>query len=358
MGARRRTELPARPPLLRRLADALVALELEGCHIAVAVSGGVDSTALAWALAELAKRHRIVLSLAHVNHSLRGAESDADEAFVRELAEKLGAAFATRRVAPGTLRAAADSSRSRPTVQEAARRLRARALREMAAELGADQLATAHTADDQAETVLLRLLRGSSPAGLGGIAPRSSDGFVVRPLLRATRAEVLAYAATRNLCWREDPSNADPSYGRSRLRHTWLPGLRDAFNPQLLRALGDLAEAVRGESDWIDREVAQEAGRRFFEASDGDDGAVLDIEPAGWEPEMTPDALARRLLRHALHRVGGGRDVTRRHLDRGVAFLRTARIGSQLEFPGTLRLERAARGFRLTRARLPSGRPC
>ena len=358
MDERRRRRPSTRPRLLRWLAEELRALGLEGQHVAVAVSGGVDSTALAWALAELAPRDRIALSIVHVNHSLRGTESDADEAFVQELAAKLGVGFATKRVAPRALREGADSSRSRPTVQEAARRLRDRALRGMARDLGAQQIATAHTADDQAETVLLRLLRGSGPAGLGGIAPRSADGVVVRPLLRVSRADVLAYAAARSLGWREDPSNADPSYARSRLRHTWLPGLREAFNPQLLRALGDLAEAVREESDWIDREVVREAARRFSVAPDGERDTVLHIESEGWEPETTPDALARRLLRHALHEARAGRDVTRRHLDRGVAFLRTARIGSHLELPGALCLERTSRGFRLARVGLPSGRAC
>lgn len=358
MEARRRRRPSTRPRLLRRLAEELVALELGGQRLAIAVSGGVDSTVLAWSLAELTPRHRCALSILHVNHSLRGAESDADEAFVAELAAKLGVAFATTRVAPRALRESAGSSRSRPTVQEAARRLRDRALRAMATDLGAQRVATAHTADDQAETVLLRLLRGAGPAGLGGIAPRSEDGVVVRPLLRATRADVLAYAAARNLRWREDPSNADPSYARSRMRHSWLPGLREAFNPQLLRALGDLAEAVREESDWIDREVVREAARRFSVDADGDQEPVLHIEPRGWEPETTPDALARRLFRHALHEVRAGREVTRRHLDRGVAFLRTARTGSQLELPGALRLERTPRGFRLARVGLPSGPAC
>lgn len=358
MEERRGRRRSTRPRLLRRIARELANLALDGQPIAVAVSGGVDSTALAWALAELAPRRGITLSIAHVNHSLRGAESDADEAFVRELAAKLGVAFATKRVAPRDRQATADSSRSRPTLQEAARSLRNRALRQMAQDLGARRLATAHNADDQAETVLLRLLRGSGPAGLGAIAPRSEDGVVVRPLLRATRAEVLAYAAARSLRWREDPSNADLRYARSRLRHTWLPGLRAEFNPQLLRALGDLAEAVREESDWIDREVAREAAIRFSLDPDGDQDAVLHIESGGWEPMATPDALARRLLRHALHRVGAGRDVTRSHIDRGVAFLRTARTGSRLQFPGALRLERTPRAFRLVRVRLPSGRTC
>jgi len=345
--------------MLGELARALSDLGLEGRRIAVAVSGGVDSTALAHGLAALSGRRRLALSIAHVNHGLRGAESDADEAFVREVARALGLPFAGERVDPRERVAEAASSRERPTVQEAARSLRAAALRRMAAALGAQHVATAHTLDDQAETVLLRLLRGSGPGGLGGIAERSRDGFVVRPMLRIPRAEVVRFARSRGLAWREDASNASPRYARSRLRTAWLPGLREAFNPRLLRAIGDLAEAQRRESEWIEELVEREAERRFRRDAAG----ALRIEAKGWEPEATPDALARRLVRLALHRCGAGRDVSRPHLDRAVRFLREARARAALELPGGLRLRRDAQGFRLGAEpapgpACPSGLPC
>jgi tRNA(Ile)-lysidine synthase len=356
---RGRRSTPTRPALLRRLDAAVPALDLAGRAVAVACSGGVDSTALAVALVERARRHRLRVAIAHVNHSLRGTEADADEAAVRALADKLGVPFASARVDPRVARAQAASSRARPTVQEAARRLRERALRRLAGSLGSERIATAHTADDQAETLLLRLLRGVGPTGLAGIPPRSDDGVFVRPLLRASRDEVLAYAAARDLAWREDPSNADRHYARSRLRQDWLPGLRDAFNPRLLRALGDLAEAAREESDWIDALVAEEAGRRIrVEPGTTGEDPTLRIEADGWQPDRTPDALGRRLLREALHQLGAGRDVTRAHLDRALGFLREARPGARLELPASLRLVREARGFRLGRFSLRSGGPC
>jgi tRNA(Ile)-lysidine synthase len=300
---------------------------------------------LAHALTTLAERFTMRVSLAHVDHGLRGAESDADAAFVREFATALGVGFAAERVDPRALVRGAPSSRARPTLQEAARRLRADALRRLAASLGADRIATAHTADDQAETVLLRLLRGSGPAGLGGIPETSQDGWIARPLLAVSRASVLAYAQAQQLAWREDPSNANDRYARARLRHAWLPGLARNFNPQLLRAIGDLAEAQRRESEWIGTLVESEASRRFAWHEAG----YLCIEAKGWEPDSTPDALARRLARHALHRVGAGRDVTRAHLDRIVHFLRSARRGRSIELPMGLRLARDARVFRLGR---------
>jgi tRNA(Ile)-lysidine synthase len=321
------------------------ALGLSGRAVAVACSGGVDSVVLAHALVAIAERFALRISIAHVNHGLRGAESDGDEVFVREFASALGVAFASERVDPRARIREAPSSRSRPTLQEAARRLRADALRRLATSLGADRIATAHTADDQAETVLLRLLRGSGPAGLGGIPEISEDGLVARPLLAVSRAGVLAYAQVHALGWREDPSNANDRYARARLRHAWLPGLARDFNPRLLRAIGDLAEAQRRETEWTFALVDSEASRRFAWHEAGH----LCIEAKGWEADSTPDALARRLARLALHRMGAGRDVTRAHIDRIVRFLRSARPGRSIELPMGLRLARDARGFRLDR---------
>ncbi|MEN8182765.1 MAG: tRNA lysidine(34) synthetase TilS, partial [Myxococcota bacterium] len=172
----------------------------------MAVSGGIDSTTLAHALRVLPEGLGIDLRIGHVNHGLRGSESEADEAAVAALAEALDVPWARRRVAPESLRAGAPSS-LRPTLQEAARRLRYRALAEMAEELGASVVATAHTRDDQAETVLLRILRGTGPSGLAGIPERSADGRVVRPFLRVSRAQIETWAGERGLTWREDASN-------------------------------------------------------------------------------------------------------------------------------------------------------
>jgi tRNA(Ile)-lysidine synthase len=308
---------------------------------------------LAHSLVQRVSRFDLAVVLAHVNHGLRGAQSDAEEAFVADFAKRLGVACAARRVDAVGRRAGARSSRARPTVQEAARRARADALRGLAAELGAAHVATAHTADDQAETVLLRLFRGSGPEGLGGIAEASADGFFVRPLLRATRAQVLLHARRHALTWCEDPSNADRRYARARLRHGWLPGLARDFNPALLRAIGDLAEAQRRESEWTSTWVDTEARRRFALEPDGS----LRVAGAGWDPAETPDALARRLARIALHRMGASRDVSRAHLDRIVRFWRTGRRGRSIELPGALVLSRELQGFRIARG-LPPGGGC
>jgi tRNA(Ile)-lysidine synthase len=279
------------------------------------------------------------LAIGHVNHGLRGAQSDADEAAVAALAATLGVPARAARVDPVAARAAGPS-RDRPTLQEAARALRYAALRRMAEDTAAVCIATAHTADDQAETVLLRLLRGTGPDGLAGIPERSPDGRIVRPLLRATRAEIERFAAERGLAWREDASNASGVYARNRLRNDWLPGLARAFNPRLLRALTGLAEAQRKDSEWIGSQVEREALERF-----GMQGDWLRIETEGWRD--LPEALSFRLARRALDRCGGGRLASRRHLERMDAFLRRGALGRSLELPGELRLSRDRTGVLL-----------
>ncbi len=325
--------------MLAALAAALAALDCTGRTLLVAASGGIDSTVLAHALHALAPRLGLSLRLGHVNHGLRGAEADGDEAFVYSLGAQLGLPVLSRAVTPRTLREGG-SSRARPTLQEAARRVRYSAFAELAESAGADRIATAHTLDDQAETVLLRLLRGSGPSGLGGIPERSPDGRIVRPLLAVSRAEIERFALGRGLLWREDASNRNPAYARARLRRDWLHGLGEAFNPQWLRAIGDLAEAQRRESEWIEQRVTQEASARLAR-----EGEVWVLACDGWDE--LPVALARRLARRTLHVVGAGRDVSRRHLERVLAFVASARTGKTLQLPGGLVLERTRANVRI-----------
>jgi tRNA(Ile)-lysidine synthase len=307
--------------------------------VLVAVSGGVDSTTLLHGLGLLATRLELRLGVGHVNHGLRGAEADADEAFVREVAARLGVPAEVTRVEPRRLRETGPS-RSRPTLQEACRRVRYQALEAQAAALGLRHVATAHTADDQAETVLLRLLRGTAADGLAGIPERSPDGGIVRPLLAVSRTQITTFATSRGLRWREDPSNESPAYARSRLRSRWLPGLASEFNPGLLRALGRLAEAQRRDAEWMEVLVEQAARERFRV-----DAETIWIDPGGWSE--VPEALARRLARWALRRAGIARDVSNIHLARVVQFLRSAAPGRELELPGRLVLAREAAQFRL-----------
>jgi len=311
-----------------------------GGRLLVAVSGGRDSIVLLHGLRRIAPDCDLELVVAHVDHGLRGEASDDDHAFVESLAGEAGIAFVARRVDPERARQGGNS-RSRPSLEEAARTLRRAAFEEMADEVGARWIATAHHLGDQAETVLLRVLRGTGPDGLGAMAPVDPSGRLIRPLLATTPEAIAEEARVRRLRFRMDASNQDRRFARNRLRHDWLPGLAEAFNPQLLRNLGELAEAERRDLEWIEGLVA-EAAKERIEVGTG--GVRLAID--GWDE--VPEALARRLVRAALQYAGIAREVTRPHLSRVLAFLRRGRAAGRdlrVELPAGRVLRRVDEAF-------------
>lgn len=225
---------------LRSLTDA-------SAGVVVAVSGGADSVALARALDSARALHALLpLVLAHLNHQLRGHDSDADEEFVESLHAQLTSAGAPNLTLCRASRDIAAQARAEGANLEAlARRERYRWLAEVARAHGAKYIATGHTANDQAETVLHRLLRGTGLRGLRGIAARRQlePGLtLIRPLLSATRADIIAYLNELEQPYREDASNRDPRFTRNRIRHDLLPHLAEHYNPATVRVLASLAE--------------------------------------------------------------------------------------------------------------------
>ncbi|MHB1425648.1 MAG: tRNA lysidine(34) synthetase TilS [Gemmataceae bacterium] len=225
---------------LRSLTDA-------SAGIVAAISGGADSVVLVRALdAARNPRAPLPLVLAHLNHQLRGHESDADEEFVVSLHAQLTAAGRPNLTLCRTSRdMAAQAHAEGANLEALARRERYRWLAEVARERGMKYIATGHSANDQAETVLHRLLRGTGLRGLRGIAARRElePGLVViRPLLPATRADILAYLHELGQSFREDASNSDSRYTRNRIRHELLPHLAEHYNPAIVRTLAGLAE--------------------------------------------------------------------------------------------------------------------
>ena len=244
------TRAPAELRLVAdRAAKALAAARVPaaGDGVAVAVSGGADSLALLHALRALAGPRGWRLAVVTVDHGLRPG-SAADAAFVADHAKALGLPARVRTLAP------ADLSQHRQAGPEgAARAARYGALWPAADELGCRWLATGHTLDDQAETVLLQLLRGAGPDGLAGMAVRG--GRLLRPLLGARRAETRACCAAIGLEWREDPTNASDGPLRNRVRQRLLP-LLEELRPGATRALARTAALAAAERDWLDPLVA------------------------------------------------------------------------------------------------------
>lgn len=356
-----------------------------GMKVAVACSGGADSVALACLLAELKEALGLRLLLVHLNHQLRGAEADADEAFVRQLAERLEVEFFVRRedVAMRALRGkrSGQAPRDKTNLEEAGREARLEFFASLIAGGKADAVALAHTLDDQAETVLQRLVRGAGTRGLAGIYPvveqasgpaqRGSSGRteglklkLVRPLLGMRRAELRAYLAEREQTWREDASNLDRRRLRNRIRLELLPQLNSAA----IEHLGRLAAHAREEESFWAAYVEE----RFRALVDAAPGKNLEFEISSL---LAPDpllkrlparraaeaqrAVARRLLRRGLADIRGDlRRLTQTHVESVLRLAEEGQSGQRVVLPGVeveRRFDRLV--FRRVAARSEAGPP-
>ncbi len=228
-----------------------------GDRVAAAVSGGADSVALLCLLLELRAELGIALSVAHVNHQLRGGESDEDEQFVAKLAGQHGLELHVRQARVRT----SHNSTIGSGIEAAARDLRYGFFRDRARECHVTRIATAHTLDDQAETVLLRIFRGTGVRGLSGIHPRiifqeqgREFGQVLRPLLGFRRVALQKFLREQDQNWREDSSNRDIAFLRNRVRQRLLPMIADEFGEAAIEHMGELAEIARAEEEHWERD--------------------------------------------------------------------------------------------------------
>ncbi|MFZ1133927.1 MAG: tRNA lysidine(34) synthetase TilS [Candidatus Korobacteraceae bacterium] len=224
-----------------------------GDRVAVAVSGGADSVALLRVLLDLRAELGIVLTVAHFNHQLRAAESDGDEQFVAELARNLELPFLA-----GRADVSEHATTRKLSLEQAARDLRYRWLHQLAVQENLNAVATGHTLDDQAETVLMKFLRGAGTRGLGSIRPilMLEHVPVVRPMLETPRADVEYYLVSLNQPWREDHTNSDTRMTRNRVRHQLLPLLERDFNPNIRQLLSETADVALAEEDFWQPYVA------------------------------------------------------------------------------------------------------
>ena len=262
-------------------------------RLVAAVSGGSDSVALAVLLCDLHQRRDLELvAIAHLNHGIRGADADEDQRFCEGVAAELGFPFETARVDVPAL-----AQRQRLSIEVAGRRARQEFFREVLASRSADRLATAHTEDDQAETVLLRLIRGTGLKGLSGIAP--ARGPLIRPLLECSRRELQDELGRRHRTWREDSTNLDLSNPRNRLRLEVLPLLETHFNPSVRTSLKRLADHARADEMLLAREAAAATVTAVRLDSDGSVRLVESVL------RQLPGAITRRVVQHALALASG-----------------------------------------------------
>ena len=375
--------MPITPPMLNREHIR------PGDRVCAAVSGGADSVALLLLLhaANALPRNSlgVGLSAVHVHHGLRGAEADEDLAFVQALCGRLEVPLHVHHAGVAERVARSRELGAAETIEEAARELRYACFARLIAEEQADSVLTAHTLDDQAETVVMKLLRGAWTEGLSGIHPvvqvrgtgskeqgtgngeqRTGGGRIVRPLLGARRVELEDYLRARGQEWRTDSSNADEAFRRNRVRHHLLPILRE-YNPSIDLTLANMAELARDDEARWQAEVGRilpqvllpgkpvrGGGRAVSTAAGEPDSVALEIERLrGFDP-----ALRRRVVRAAARSLGVrlSFDETSRSLALagfGVHPTVAARAGAAVQMSGGLRAERSARELRLSRGNLP-----
>lgn len=325
-----------------------------GMKVAAGCSGGADSVALVRLLAELKGPLGIRLLVVHLNHQLRGADADADEGFVRRLAERLELEFLVRRED-----VAARARQRKINVEEAGRLARLEFFASLIAGGKADAVAVAHTLDDQAETVLARILRGAGTRGLAGIYPvveeRVSFGFaqderrsssklvLVRPLLGVRRAELRDYLSEQEQAWREDATNLDRARLRNRLRLELLPQLSRVAGPAAIEHLARLADHARQEESFWSAYVEERFQTRARRSGDEWEVAVEGLLAPMPELARLPArqaaeaqrAVARRLLRRTLAAVRGDlRRITQTHVESVLSLAEEGRSGQSVDLPG------------------------
>jgi tRNA(Ile)-lysidine synthase len=332
------------------------ALIREGDRVGVAVSGGADSVALLLLLVAIKKKIGITLSVLHFNHKLRGAAADGDEKFVAALARKYKLPFYSDTAAVKSI-----AKNDKANLEATARRLRYAFFSECASGHHLDKIVVAHTADDQAETVLAHILRGSGLAGLGGIHPQVDK--IVRPLLSVSRADLRLYLKGHKQAWREDATNRDTAKTRARIRKKLIPLLKKEFQPRIVEHLSSLSNHAR-QDDALLHHLAEERLRSSLEIIPG--GAqirIADLMPPNVQGnafaqigDQSPEqaaltGLSGRVVRLIFSRVklahvkgaknnSAGGEFTALHVRQVLELARHGKTGSSLPLPGNIEVRR------------------
>lgn len=330
-------------PFSQSVLDAIrkKALVRAGDRVGLAVSGGADSVALLRAMLELREELGVVVKVLHFNHRIRGADANADGQFVKELAVQHGVEFIG-----GTADTRAHGTEEKLSLEASARALRYQFFAEHIANRAVNKVATAHTLDDQAETLLLRLVRGTGLRGLRGVHDQTAEG-IIRPMLHLRRVDVERYLQSLGQSWREDATNADTHHTRNRIRHELLPVLVRDFNPQIAETLARTAEVLTADEEYLQAETrrllpllvlpgkpVRGGGRAATE-----DGVAIDAQKL----QAQPLALRRRIIRCVAEGLGV-------HLDQQqVEDALALGPNHKLQISSDLRIHRSPRELRFER---------
>ena len=298
-----------------------------GDPVLVAVSGGPDSAALAHILVTIAGEYPLQLAVAHLNHCLREEESDRDAEFVAALADKFDLPFYLEKKD-----VRAFQQRRRLSLEEAARQVRYAFYEAVASKAGFRKIALGHHSDDNAELILMNLLRGSGPLGLSGIAPVRDDK-IVRPLIQLNRSDILDYNSEKKIAFVTDISNADPAYRRNQIRHRLIPELKKSYNPAIADSLNRMGEILRTEDQWMDAALEP----MFNECVSARKAGRISLDLVGMKG-LDP-AVARRIIRKAIFCVKQDlRRITLLHIDAVVELVHKGQLRGRLDLPDDIRV--------------------
>ena len=291
------------PDIIRKIRHTISKYSMlrQGDCVVVAVSGGPDSVCLLDSLNELRDELGIQLIVAHFDHGLRSGEDDEETRFVQSMARSLDLPFETKK-------AGRRVSEAGSSLEEWARNARYRFLEDVKDRLSAQKIALGHNLNDQAETVLMRMLRGSGPSGLSGIPPLR-DGKIIRPLIELTRGEIESYLEQKGLCFVTDSSNLETRHLRNRIRLELLPLLRE-YQPQIVELLGQTAGIMREDEDYLEERAEQWV--KEMTVTRASDEVTIPLSSF----TKLPEALRNRVIRSVLKRIGGSlRRVSMRHIE-------------------------------------------
>ncbi|NPV26935.1 MAG: tRNA lysidine(34) synthetase TilS [Firmicutes bacterium] len=307
-----------------------------GDKVLVGVSGGPDSVALLHCLVTLAPVYGFQLQVIHVNHMFRGEEAAADAAFVKDLCEQWNIPVSIQEINVPALVAETKSS-----PQAVGREVRLALFEQVSREIGANKIALGHHADDQAETVLMHLLRGAAAEGLGGMYPRR--GQIIRPLLEVRRVEIEQYCREHGLSYRIDSSNQKAIYLRNRVRLHLIPLLQAEYNPNIVTRLNEMAELLRDEQQVLFEQTRSAFARTVTQQ---DEQWMVDLD----EFSRLPTALQRRITREIYARLTGSTHGLKfKDTEKVLALVRTGVVGKVAQLPRNVCF---SRGYGMLIARL------
>ena len=299
-----------------------------GDGIVVGLSGGADSCALTSVLARLAKTWGLKITAVHINHGIRGAEADSDEAFAAELCQRLGVDFLAFH-----FDVPAEAKKRGLGEEETGRLIRYEKFRETAKATGAASIAVAHNINDTAETLMMNLCRGAGLKGMSGISPMA--GGIIRPLIFCTREEIEKYCRDEGIAYRTDSTNLQNDYTRNKIRNVLFPWLRENINPSADMNMAKTAAALREEDDFLEK-LAEDVYKKVTVSTE-DKKTVLDAVKLAEENTV----IRKRVLRLALRNVRKDmRDVGRNHTEEMESLL-FAGTGKSVDLPGDIRALRS-----------------